>query len=262
MSSADKDRRITAVEALERHINTNRLAATFATVGLDFARAQAEAIDHLHEELDAALSSCPPISRNAVIQECADIAGQFMRPQGPHDRTYATACADIQDAILARKERDVAADPQAEGRKSEPKGSLQSALPESAPIAISHNREVSPSAISAIGERIPRCHACSPERTCWSSGMVPCQKARSSTAPAWRPMWELPQVKERVEILFRKEWTGRDDKVRATHEVLLLWPDGVLTDLGENHVEPEEMPTHWQSITDAPVSATREHSDG
>lgn len=64
----------------------------------------------------------------------------------------------------------------------------------------------------------------------------------------WRPMWELPQVKDRTEMLFRKEWNGRDDKVRATHEVLLVWPDGVLTDHTETVVEPEEMPTHWSAL--------------
>lgn len=69
-------------------------------------------------------------------------------------------------------------------------------------------------------------------------------------------MWELPQVTERTEMLFRKEWTGRDGKVRATHEVLYLWPDGVLTDFSETVVALEEMPTQWMPIQAHVVSAT------
>lgn len=81
------------------------------------------------------------------------------------------------------------------------------------------------------------------------SGAAPIESATPKSAHSgWLPMWELPQVTERVEMLFRKEWTGRDDKVRASHEVLLVWLDGVLTDLGENIVQPEEMPTHWMAI--------------
>lgn len=76
--------------------------------------------------------------------------------------------------------------------------------------------------------------------------------ARSAIAQPWRPMWELPQVTGRTEMLFRKEWTGRDNGVRAIHEVLWVWPDGVLTDYSETVVAPEEMPTHWMPLPQGP----------
>jgi hypothetical protein len=46
-----------AVEALERHMESNRRAATFAVVGLDFAQRQAERIDQLERELAAPSSA-------------------------------------------------------------------------------------------------------------------------------------------------------------------------------------------------------------
>jgi hypothetical protein len=71
-------------------------------------------------------------------------------------------------------------------------------------------------------------------------------------APAWRPMTSLPQVLNCTEMLFRREWIGRDGKRRAHHEVLFVWPDGVLSDQTESVVPPEETPTHWQPLPEAP----------
>jgi hypothetical protein len=43
-----------------------------------------------------------------IREEDAALCGGFLRPQdgpnpGPHDRTYATACADLADAIRSKK---------------------------------------------------------------------------------------------------------------------------------------------------------------
>jgi hypothetical protein len=45
------------------------------------------------------------IDRDAIIKECADLAGSFIRPKGTgyHTQEYATACADVRDALLALK---------------------------------------------------------------------------------------------------------------------------------------------------------------
>jgi hypothetical protein len=73
--------------------------------------------------------------------------------------------------------------------------------------------------------------------------------AQSSEIPAkWQPMILLPTVLLRTEMLFKTERKGRDGLTHTSHEVLLVWPDGVLTDFAEAVVAPEEMPTHWMRI--------------
>lgn len=67
-------------------------------------------------------------------------------------------------------------------------------------------------------------------------------------ATDWQPMIALPGVVLRTEMLFKTERQGRDGLTHTHHEVLLVWPDGVLTDFSETVVAPEEMPTHWMRL--------------
>ena len=56
---------------------------------------------HSANERIAALQVELANARRDALTECANLCGSFIRPNGRHTREYATACADLQDAICA-----------------------------------------------------------------------------------------------------------------------------------------------------------------
>lgn len=74
----------------------------------------------------------------------------------------------------------------------------------------------------------------------------------TTPSEGWRPASALHEARapHRREILCRFSWQGRDGKTYSEHDVCLIWPDGILTDRGENIMEPGERETltAWMPI--------------
>lgn len=100
---------LTAVEELERHMESNRRAATFAVVGLDFAQRQAEEIDRLRNAaaqapVSVSLGGAPqatamPVDgregsdpRRSNVPEDARPEPPAAAAPGPFDHTFPEVC--------------------------------------------------------------------------------------------------------------------------------------------------------------------------
>lgn len=86
-------------------------------------------------------------------------------------------------------------------------------------------------------------------KTCGATGPIENYHNASQTAEraielwnagrGWQPTSAVPAVTERTEILFA--WPTH-------HDVLLLWPDGEITDRDEDPIARDEWPSEWRTL--------------